>query len=85
VKRRGGVPGWWAKKFAKKPNGLVILSEAKDLALSFSASAPSRFTTGYESAAPKRTTNEPPYRVDKAQSEVLRFAQDDSVAVFSAT
>jgi hypothetical protein len=51
-----------------KTVAIVILSEAKNLALSFSAPARSRFTTGCESAARKRTMNQLPIECIKLRA-----------------
>jgi hypothetical protein len=61
-----------------KTDGVVILSEAKDLALSFRGSTRSRFTSRLRSATGKTPFECTAFVFDRAQSEILRFAPDDN-------
>jgi hypothetical protein len=62
-----------ALEVAGKASMLVILSEAKDLALSIFELCGPRFITNLRTPFRERTT----HRLEKAQSKVLRFAQHD--------
>jgi phosphoglycerol transferase MdoB-like AlkP superfamily enzyme len=59
---------------AEKPPTIVILSEAKDFALSILELGGERLTEDLRDLYREQT----PYQFDQAQSKVLRFAQDDS-------
>jgi hypothetical protein len=66
------------QELAIKPSAIVILSEAKDLALSIFELPIARFMESSRAFYREQT----PKRLERAQSEILRFAQDDSFPSF---
>jgi hypothetical protein len=70
-----------AHRFEPKPINPVILSEAKDLALSINELRGTMFTLGRMITFTRRRERTA-HRRTKAQGEILRFSQDDRIATF---